>query len=76
MSKMINLRIERPRQNELIKNACSQRNVPTPAIAAAASIAKDVFSAKGSEVTLSVRDEVKLLFEMVVTLKQHDYTLP
>jgi hypothetical protein len=46
------------------------------AISAATSIARDVFEAKGSQVVVSVRDEVKLLFEMTVTLKQNDLTVP
>jgi hypothetical protein len=39
------------------------------AIAAATSIAEDVFKAKGSQVMLSVRDEVNTLFELTITLK-------
>jgi uncharacterized protein DUF6894 len=44
------------------------------AIAAATSIARDVFTGDGSEVTLIARDDVSRLFEISIVLKQRDLT--
>jgi hypothetical protein len=42
------------------------------AIIAATSIARDVFTSKGSQVTLTVRDEDRPLFEMTVRLARRE----
>ena len=38
------------------------------AVTVATSIARDVFTAKGTQVTVSVRDDIQPLFEMTLTL--------
>jgi hypothetical protein len=42
------------------------------AIAIAVSIARDVFNASGSQLTVTVRDEVKPLLELTLTLSHND----